>query len=141
MKVNWQQAHRHPDMLGRGRWVALYVTLNRKGEITLSRTTWQKLGEPPHVMLLFDSVNNRIGVKPVAADIRDSFPVVKRGSHGGRRIAAYSMLQEFRIVVPDTIQFFDAEINHEGILILDLRTARVPNMVLNHSTRRAKGTQ
>ena len=47
-----------------GRWAAFYVTMNRKGEIVLSGPTWQKMGEPKAVHLLFDTVNNRIGLKP-----------------------------------------------------------------------------
>jgi len=34
-------------------------------------------------------------------------------------------MQEFGIDLPETLQFKDAEIDQDGILILDLRTARV----------------
>ena len=34
-----------------------------------------------------------------------------------------------RISLPETIRFHDAEIDHDGILILDLRTARVSERV------------
>ena len=130
MRANWQTCKRRRDL--RGRWVALYVTMNPRGEISMSRLTYEKLGEPAAVQLLFDSVNNRIGLKPSHREAREAFPVGKRGSHGGRRIHAYTLMQEFRIDLPSTIQFYDADIDDDGVLILDLRTARVPSRVLNH---------
>ena len=38
---------------------------------------------------------------------------------------AYRLLIEFGIKVPETLEFKDAEIDLDGQLILDLRTARV----------------
>ncbi len=121
-----------------GRWAAFYVTMNRKGEIVLSGPTYQKMGEPTAVNLLFDTVNSRIGLKPTALAMRNAVRVGIRGSHGGRVVRAYPMMQEFRISLPETIRFYDADIDDDGILILDLRTARVPPQVLKNASRKKR---
>ena len=40
-------------------------------------------------------------------------------------IRAYRLLTEFGIVVKETLQFTDAEIDQDGVMILDWRSARV----------------
>jgi hypothetical protein len=47
-----------------------------------------------------------------------------------RRISCYRVLTENGIQLPATVRFYDAEIDHDGILVCDLRTARVPPAVL-----------
>jgi hypothetical protein len=122
MKADWRECPRGDVS---GQWAALYVTMNRKGHISMSRLTYQRLGEPKAFLLLFDTVNNRIGLKPTGISIRNAYPVGPQGRHGGKVIRAYRLMQEFGIDLPETLQFKDAEIDQDGILILDLRTARV----------------
>ena len=118
-----------------GRWAAFYVTMNRKGEIVLSGPTWQKMGEPKAVHLLFDTVNNRIGLKPTVPALANAVRVGIRGKCGGRVVRAYPLMQEFRIHIPETLRFYDADIGDDGVLILDLRTARVPPGVRRRNDR------
>ncbi len=61
MKANWQVVPRG-DVLPQ--YAGIYVTMNTKGIITMSRITYQKMGEPPAFIILFDTTNNRIGLKP-----------------------------------------------------------------------------
>jgi len=118
------------------RWATLYVTINYKGEIMFSRPTFEKMGEPKAVSLLFDLVNNRIGLKPTVPGMRNAVHVGIRGKFGGRVVRACPLLAEFKLSFPDTLRFYDAEIDDDGILILDLRTARVPPTV---TSRKARG--
>lgn len=122
MKPDWRECPRNDVQ---GQWAAFYVTMNPKGYVVMSRVTYQRLGEPKAFLLLFDTVNNRIGLKPTALGIRNAYPVAKSGGHGGRLVRAYRLMQEFGIDLPQTVRFHDAEIDQDGILILDLRTARV----------------
>jgi hypothetical protein len=102
-------------------------------------------GAPKAVHLLFDTVNNRIGVKPTAAGLANAVRVGIRGKCGGRVVRAYPLMQEFRIHIPETLRFYDADIDDDGVLILDLRTARVPpgvrrrNDRLKEAARAARG--
>lgn len=122
MRPDWRECPREARS---GQWSAIYVTMNPKGYIVLGKAAYKKLGEPQAFLLLFDAVNNRIGLKPTGLGIKNAFPASKSGRHGGRLIRAYRLLTEFGIDVKETLQFPDAEIDHDGVLILDLRSARV----------------
>lgn len=122
MRPDWRECPRG-DV--KGQWASLYITMNPRGFIVFSRITYQKLGEPRAFLLLFDKVNSRIGLKPTGLGIKNAYPVAKSGRHGGRLVRAYRLMQEFGIDLPETIRFYEADIDADGILILDLRTARV----------------
>ena len=122
MKRQWKQIPR--DHV-KGQWAQLYVTLKPKGEIVMSRITYQRVGEPKAFNIWFDDVNNCIGLKPATATAKDAYPVGVCTSHGARRIHAFRLLQDKNIILPQTVRFYDAEIDHDGVLVLDLRTARV----------------
>ena len=133
MKTMWKEISRDPT---RGQWAALYVTINTKGWIVLSRLTHDRLGSPKAYQLFFDPVNNRIGLKPSALAGKNTYPAGPQGPCGGKVIRAYRLLQDCSISIPETLQFFDAEIDHDGILILDLRTARVSPRAARHRENR-----
>ena len=133
MKREWQQV----TLDGvRPQWAGIYVTMNRKGEIVMNRVTYQKLGEPDGIALFFDKVNSCIGLQPTSRQLRNAFPVRAYGRHGGRCVRAFKLMQEHRIRVPETLEFGDAEIDEDGILVLDLRTAKVSKRALNHPSKR-----
>lgn len=122
MKTDWREVPRDKVV---GQWAALYVTMNKRGFLVMSRLTYQRMGEPKALVLLFDAANNRIGLKPAQPSTRNAYHIGPSGSHGGKMVRAYRLMQEFGIVVPETIRFQDPEIDQDGILVLDLRTARV----------------
>ena len=47
-------------------WAGWYVTMNPKGLIAMTRPTYERMGAPQAFVVLWDSVNNRIGLKPAA---------------------------------------------------------------------------
>jgi len=112
----------------------LYASMNPKGEISLNKTAHKRLGEPSAVHLFFDRVNNRIALKPTAAAMKNAYLVGKRGR--GCKVRAKRLLVEFGIDLPETIEFKDAEIDQDGQLVLDLRTARVS--LRSHTQTRRK---
>lgn len=121
MRANWQLVPRG-DILPQQ--AGLHITLNPKGHIALSRFTYQKMGEPAAFIILYDTANNRIGLKPSGAVFKNSYPALVANRHGSKRIYASRLLSEHRIDLPHTVRFFDADIDDQGILILDLRTAK-----------------
>ena len=113
-------------------WSRIHVTLNRLGTIALSNYTYRRLGEPAAFLIMFDRVNNRIALKPTAAAMKNAYLAGKSGIRYGRRIRAFRMLTEFGLKIDETLEFKDAEIDMDGQLILDLRTARVCPRALAH---------
>jgi hypothetical protein len=137
MKFQWKQVAREGTT---AQWAGLYVTLSPKGKIVLSRVTYERLGSPAAFHVLFEATNNVIGLQPTARGLKNAVPVRKSGRHGGRYIAAYRLVVDNNIHLPQTVQFFDAEIDRDGILELDLRTARVPGRVARHPLNRKRKT-
>ena len=114
----------------------VYVTMNRKGEIALNKVAYKRVGEPTAFLILYNRPNSLIALKPTAAAIKNAYPVRKHGRRGGRMVRAFRLLTEFGITLPDTVEFREPEIDRDGQLILDLRTARVSPRA--HSQCRAR---
>ena len=105
----------------------------------LSRATYKMLDEPPAFLILFDKVNSRIGLQPAALSTRDAYPVRGRGACGGKMVRGHRLTREYRIKLAQTVEFGDADIDEDGILVLDLRTAKISPRAANHYRNRAKG--
>ena len=133
MKREWKEIP-HGDK--RAQWAGIYATLNNKGTVVLNRAADERMGSPAAYRLLYDSANNTIGLKPTALSMRNAYPAQKSGRHGGRKVNAYRLLTECSLLIKETLEFPDAEIDEDGILILSLRTARISNRALKHPKRR-----
>jgi hypothetical protein len=111
--------------------------MNPKGNIVMSRVTYQMLDEPKAFVIFFDKTNRRIGLKPATLATRNAYPA--RAQHAGAKmVRGYRLMREGRIILPQTVRFDDADIDEDGILVLDLRTATVPKRVQNHYRNRGK---
>lgn len=120
MKADWTEIKRGDIM---PQFAGIYATLNRQGTIVIGRGTYEMLGAPAAFLLLYDKANNRIGLKPAALTTRNAYPAGVTNRSGAKRIRAHRLLREHRIILSQTMQFDEAEIDDDGILILDLRTA------------------
>jgi hypothetical protein len=120
MKAEWLEIKRG-DVLPQ--YAGIYVTMNAAGHVVLSRVTYEMLGAPEAFGLLYDRVNNRIGLKPTHMSMKNAYPVRVSNKSGAKMIKAYRLISEHRIKLPHTVKFEDAEIDEDGILVLDLRTA------------------
>ena len=126
MRANWKECV--ADQRG-AQWSGLYVTMNPKGSIVMTKHTYERLGEPKAFNLLFDTVNSRIGLKPTTPTSRNAYRVGPHGKYGGKVVYAYRLTQEFGIDLPETVEFQNPEIDQDGVLVLDLRTARVSSRI------------
>jgi hypothetical protein len=138
MKPDWKECPKD-DMPPQ--WSGIYVSMNRKSEIVMSRATYRAIGEPPAFLLLFDTVNSRIGLKPAVLSTRNAYPVRAGSIHGAKKVRACRLAREFKISLPETVRFYDADTDEDGILILDLRTARAPKSVRNHWVRKKQNAE
>ena len=110
--------------------------MNSKGRIVMNRAAHEKMGGAEAFLVLYDSANNTIGLKPTTPRTRNAYPAAKSGRHGGRRVNAYRLITEYGLHIKDTLDFPDAEIDLDGVLVLNLRTATVSKRALNHPRRR-----
>jgi hypothetical protein len=106
----------------------VYVSLNRRGEIAMNDSAFERIGRPATVTLMYDGANRAVGVKfPVPAD-RHFFPVRRYGRGGKMRIVrAARALKQFGIEVERTLVFRDVTVEvfrKEPMLVLPLDAAR-----------------
>lgn len=135
MKADWKELPRgdvHPGAVG------YHATMNPKGHIVFNRHTWQKMDEPEAVNILFDRVNLRVGLKPTRKAMRNAYPLYTTGKSGSRIVHAGRLLNEYNIDLPETLEFRGIDVDEDGILILDLRTARSSPRALAWQTRGTK---
>ena len=132
MQPDWIEIKRGDVM---PQYTGMHVSLNPKGDIVMNSITYTKLGEPAAFLVLYDRVNNRIGLKPASMSARNAYPAIK-SNRTGRMVRGHRLLREHRIILPHTMQFDEAEIDQDGILILDLRTAKSSRRALAHERRR-----
>ena len=117
----------------------VFVSLSPKGVFSINRATFKRLDEPKAVHVLFDEPNNRIGLKPTQEKIKDAYAVnIQQRRTGLRSIYCPRVIHEWGLKLPARVRFYDAEIDHDGILVCDLRTARVPLNVSQHHTKKEK---
>lgn len=135
MKRDWKEIPRDGR---RAQWAGLYVTMNGAGTIVMNRAAYERLDEPAAFLLWYDGANHTIGLKPTAAAMKNAYPVMKSGRHGGKKVAAYRLLAECGIHIKETLEFAEAEIDTDGILLLNLRTAQISKRALNHPTRNSR---
>lgn len=121
MKADWQEIQRGDVM---PQYAGIYVTMNPAGDIVMSRVTYQMMGSPAAFVILYDKANNRIGLKPAALSTRNAYPARVSNKCGAKLVRGHRLTREHRIDLPHTVRFYDAEIDEDGILILDLRTAK-----------------
>lgn len=131
MKTIWKECPRG-DVVGQ--WGSLYVSMNHRGYIVMSRLTYERTGSPKAYLLLFDEANSRIGLKPTNLMAKNAYPAARYG----KLVRAYRLIQEYGLVMPETIRFHDAEVNDERILILDLRMAKIPKRSTAHRKNEQK---
>ena len=122
MRADWQEIPRGDIM---PQYAGIYVTMNPKGDIVLSRVTYEMLDSPPAFVILYDKVNNRIGLRPAALATKNAYPARVSNKAGAKKVRGHRLTREHRIDLPHTVQFYDADIDEDGMLVLDLRTAKI----------------
>ena len=123
VRRSWEEC---PREAAESRWASLYATLNRAGDIVISRYTHEVLGAPDSYLLLFDRERSVIGLRPARGAVeRNAYPARDRGRQGGKRIRGYRLCREFGITVRQTVRFHRCQLDNDGVLILDLNDVRV----------------
>ena len=100
----------------------LHVTLNSDGVILLGARTYERFGKPDAAVLLFDKLNSKIGLMPSHNRVENAYPLQSKGKHRHRVLRANRFCRHWGIKVDRTIEFPNAQINDDGVLVLDLKT-------------------
>jgi len=114
---------------GTARIAELHASMSPYGTMLLSRKTYEALGEPSHVVMLWDAQTDTVGIRPVPPGTLNAFRLYATNRSGAYRFHALRFLVKYDIRLQYTVRFPTAAIE-DGVLLLELRTrVRSPHSV------------
>lgn len=99
----------------------LYATISPRGDFVVNLKTYIKMNEPEAVVLLYDRDTRTIGVRPSRLEMPNAILVHVRHARYNRVFRSKKFLAKHGIELEHTVQFPTAEIDTDGVLILNLR--------------------
>ena len=96
--------------------------------------TFKTMNEPEAVVLLYDRDTRTIGVRPSRLDVPNAILVHTRHARYNKIFRSLKFLVKHGIELKHTVQFATAQLDEQGVLILNLREAVVPT----HMPRKAR---
>ena len=120
MMEDWQEFN---GVAARFRRTRMRVTLTAGKDFYLNRLALEALGKPEAVKYYFDVSRSRIGIKASTTDAEQSVLVRKRERDYGLVRAAH-FCNYYGIKPEESVTFEEVRIDDNGMLILDLKTAR-----------------
>ena len=99
----------------------LYATINPRGDFVVNLKTYIRMNEPEAVVLLYDRDTWTIGVRPSRLTVPNAILVHTRHARYNRVFRSRKFLAKHGIKIETTMQFPTAEIDADGVLILNLK--------------------
>ncbi len=101
-----------------------FVTIQRKGPLSLNRAAHEAMGEPETAELLFDREARKVGIKPVEPTNPRGFPVRPQGKNGSTfMIAGQSFTRHYGIDTSVARRY--AAVKEGDMLVIDLNADSV----------------
>lgn len=117
-----------------------YVTVQRKGVISLNRAAYDSLGEPETVELMFDREERLIGVRKVEPTIEHAYLVRGNGTKARSFLIAGTAFTNYYEIDVSVARRWPAEVV-DGTLVVDLKepgTEIVSNRSLGEQRKAAR---
>jgi hypothetical protein len=99
----------------------LYVTINPRGDFVMNLKTFIAMNETEAVVLLYDRSTRTIGVRRSRLDMPNAILVHTRHARYNRVFRSKKFLEKHGLEFKQTMQFPTAEIDTDGVLILNLK--------------------
>lgn len=107
----------------------VHVTINHKGLIHVGRAAYELLGRPQAVTLYYEPELAKIALEPAEVRTRGSIRCIPK-DYGAIYLSSAAFCRRNDITIVGTHAFREPEINHNGIMVLDLNeTERVGGWV------------
>jgi hypothetical protein len=124
MKRKWSVYQGGPNG---GEQMAVRITLNSRGVMLFNRRAYEAMGSPGAVELMFDEESNMIGLRPRDIRFQNAFPFKTKSTnlkkYNYRIISASPFCKHNDIHPKSTILFTTPDLENDGTLLLDLKTA------------------
>ncbi len=96
------------------------VTIARDGMIYMNKHAWEQLGRPKAVKMMFDKLNQIIGLVETDPRLPDAFPVKDKRKTTSKTVSASAFCTHFLIKMMRTGQFNRVEVDDDGVMNLYL---------------------
>lgn len=114
---------------GTPRIAKLHVSMSPTGNMMVSRNAYEALGNPSHVVMLWEDETSTIGLRPVPPRTLNAFKLYDSGRAGAYRFHALRFITKHDIRLDYTVRFPTAVIE-DGVLLLELKyRVRSPRFV------------
>ena len=119
MEMQWEEFEPGPVEQNTDR---IHASINRRGNIYLNRRAFKAIGEPELAVLLYDRRRSTIGITRAPASRRNAYRLKRKNSNGSasRVIYAANFCRHYGIDPEETLAFLAAEVDKNGVLILNL---------------------
>jgi hypothetical protein len=97
-----------------------YITIQRRGTLSINRPAYDVLGAPEAVELLYDPERRIVGLRAVDAMAEHAYPVRGAGKSATSFLIAGTAFTKYYGITTDVSRRWPAEIDG-GILVIDLR--------------------
>lgn len=94
------------------------VTLNARGSFSLNHATYEALGSPKFVELLYDAASGAIGMRAADESNRHAYPVRTQRNAKSYLVGARAFYMHYGLNLEGLTVFNDPQVD-EGILILE----------------------
>jgi len=117
----WTQYTSGPNRRGH----EAHVTLNCRGVFFINKHAFEMMGRPDAAQLFYDERHAVIGLRPAEHDAQFAFPLREVRGETSRVLSASGFCTRFKIKPTSayTIAFPNPEVDHDGILLLDIHSA------------------
>ena len=102
----------------------MHVTLSRDKDFYINKVALDALGDPEAVRYFFDVGRSWIGIRKESPEIEQAFPLRKKMKGQGGLVRAAQFCNRYGIHPEVSITFQDVRVDADGMMILDLKTAR-----------------
>ncbi len=98
-----------------------FVTVQRRGTMSLNRAAYDLMGSPEAVTLLYDPEEKLIGFKPTAIESPRAFPVRVQGANASTYVVAGQAFSGHYGIDTSTARRYAVGMK-DGVMVVDLRS-------------------
>ncbi len=103
----------------------LYLSINKIGELMLGRGSYEALGQPEAVYLMYDPDNDLIGLRKTEPLMPNAFALRAKGDSGNYVVRAKPLCLKHDLRFDGTVQFLETSVEGETLTAHLLKTRRV----------------
>jgi hypothetical protein len=122
MEMNWEEFAQGPE---KNPAEIIHATISTRGTIFLNRRAVEAIGEPDHVILMYDRRRCTIGIKSSPSSRQNAYRLKRKEKRNSGRLIYCANFCRFYHIRPDsTLAFAAPEVDKQGVLILSMHEVR-----------------